>query len=85
LQRPEKTIPRIEGGHHQDWIRACKGGKPACSNFDYSGGLTEMVLLGNLAIRAGRKLYWDGPNMRVTNYPEANQFIRCSYRDGWTL
>ncbi len=85
FQQPEKTIPRIEGGHHQDWIRACKGGKPACSNFDYAGPLTEMVLLGNLAIRAGRKLYWDGPNMRVTNYPEANQFVRCSYRDGWTL
>lgn len=82
--RPPKTIPRVEG-HHKDWIQACKGGKPACSNFDYAGPLTEMVLLGNVAIRTGKKLCWDGPNMRVTNVPEANEYIRRQYRAGWTL
>jgi predicted dehydrogenase len=84
-ERPAKTMPRIEGGHHQDWLRACKGGKPACSNFDTAGPLTEMVLLGNVAVRAGRKIFWDGPNMRCTNLPEANQYLRREYRAGWTL
>jgi hypothetical protein len=84
-QRPAKTIPRIEGGHHQDWLRACKGGKPACSNFDSAGPLTEIVLLGNLAVRTGRKVLWDGPNMKCTNLPEANQYVRRQYRQGWVL
>jgi len=83
-KRPPKTIPRVKG-HSQDWIEACKGGKPACSNFNYAGPLTEMVLLGNVAIRTGKKLYWDGPNMRVTNIPEANKYLRREYRAGWTL
>ncbi|MHC4302215.1 MAG: Gfo/Idh/MocA family protein [Planctomycetota bacterium] len=83
-ERPPKTIPRVEG-HHKDWLNACKGGKPACSNFDYSGPLTEAVLLGNLAIRAGKRLEWDGENMRVTNVPEANRYVRRDYRAGWTL
>lgn len=83
--QPEKTIPRVEG-HHQDWVRACKEGKnPPSSNFEYAGPLTEMVLLGNLAIRAGRKIYWNGPEMKCTNYPEVNQYVRREYREGWTL
>jgi predicted dehydrogenase len=87
-KQPPKTIPRVpdgRGGHKQDWVRACKGGEPASSNFDYSGPLTEAVLLGNLAIRAKDKLYWDGPNMKVTNIPEANEFVHRRYRHGWTL
>ena len=84
--RPPKTIPRIEGSHEQDWVRACKGGPAASSNFDYSGPLTETVLFGNLAPRfPGRKLLWDGANMKVTNEPEANQFIHRQYRQGWSL
>ncbi len=83
-QKPGKTIPRVKG-HHQDWIQACKGGTPACSNFDVSGPLTEIVLLGNLAIRTGRRIEWDGANIKCTNYPEANNFVRREYREGWTL
>jgi len=83
-KQPEKTIPRSIG-HYQEWIEACKGGKPAGANFDYAGPLTEVVLLGNVALRAGTKLYWDAPNMRITNVPEANQFLRTEYRKGWTL
>ena len=83
-KRPPKTLPRSIG-HHKEWIEACKGGKAAESNFDYSGPLTEVVLLGNLAIRAGKKLYWDGANMKVTNVPEANEYIQHEYRQGWTL
>lgn len=88
-KRPPKTLPRIEGdvgGHEKNWARACKGGEPACSNFDYAGFLTEAVLMGNLAIRnPGQRLDWDGPNMTVTNLPEANEYVRRQYRQGWTL
>jgi predicted dehydrogenase len=83
-KRPDKTIPRVEG-HHQDWLRACKGGKTACSSFDYSGPLTETVLLGNVAIRLRKKIYWDANNLRCANAPEADEFIRREYRKGWTL
>jgi len=83
-KQPEKTIPRSTG-HHREWIEACKGGKPAGANFDYAGPLTEVVLLGNVALRAGVKIYWDAPNMRITNVPEANGFLHTEYRQGWTL
>jgi predicted dehydrogenase len=85
FNRPEKTLPRVNGSHQQEWIDACKGGKPACSNFDYSGPLTEVVLLGNLALRTQGRLMWDGPNMRVTNNDAANQFVKREYRNGWML
>jgi len=84
---PPKTIERIPKGmnHEGDWLRACKDGKPASSNFDVAGYLTEIVLLGNLAIRTGEQLDWDGPNMTVTNVPEANQYVKRQYRSGWSL
>ena len=82
---PAKTLPRSQG-HHQDWILACKGGKPASSNFNYGGPLTEMVLLGVLAVcNQNRKLIWDVKNMRITNDEEANKYINPPYREGWTL
>jgi hypothetical protein len=87
--RPPKTIPRIDAGsdgHEADWIRACKDGKPACSNFDYSGPLTETVVMGNLAmLNPGKKLEWDGQNMLVTNDREANEYVKPQYRGGWSL
>jgi len=83
-KRPPETIPRVKG-HHKDWVRACKGGKPACSNFDYAGPLAEVVLLGNVALRVSGKLYWDGPNMRFINNDEANKYLHRKYRRGWTL
>jgi hypothetical protein len=83
-KRPAKTIARTEG-HHRDWIDACKSGGKACGNFDYAGLLTEVVLLGNVALRTGKKLEWDGPNMKATNAPEADKYIRPAYRDGWSL
>ncbi len=89
LKAPEKTLPRIpkgEDGHEQDWIRSCKDGKLSSSNFDYSGPLSEMVLMGNLAVRfPGRLLLWDGDGMKVTNDAEANAYVRRQYRDGWSL
>ena len=83
-KQPEKTIPRSIG-HCAEWIEACKGGKPAGANFDYAGPLTEVVLLGNIAIRTGKKLYWDGPNMRCANVPEANAYVTKEYRKGWSI
>lgn len=79
-----KTLPRVVD-EDAEWIAACKGGPAALSNFDYSGLLTEFVLLGNLAIRTGEKLDWDGENMKATNCPAADQYVRREYRKGWKL
>jgi predicted dehydrogenase len=88
-KRPRKSLERIpEGadGHEKDWIRACKGGKPASSHFEYSGPLSEMVLMGNLAVRfPDRQLLWNGEAMEVTNDADANAYVRRQYRDGWHL
>jgi len=81
---PRKTLPRgssVTG----EWIAACKGGGPASCNFDVAGLITEVVLLGNIAIRTGKKLYWDAENMRITNDEGANKYIREPYRSGWSL
>jgi predicted dehydrogenase len=82
-QAPKPTLPRSPG-HHAEWIRACKGGPPAMSNFDYSGPLTEMALLGNVALRAGERVTWDAAHLRATP-TSAQRFIRREYRQGWTL
>jgi predicted dehydrogenase len=89
--KPPQKLPRSPG-HHKEWINACKGGDPARSNFDWAGPLTEVVLVGNIALKMekqlyekGLKLHYDGPNMKVTNLPEANKYIRDEYREGWSL
>jgi len=84
FKQPEKTLPRSPG-NDREWIEACKGGQPGGANFEFEGPVTEAVLLGNVALRAGRKLYWDGSNMKATNAPEAQQYVRGEYRQGWTL
>jgi predicted dehydrogenase len=80
---PPKTLPRVAGGHFAEWIRACKGGTPAGSNFEYSSRLTESVLIGNIAIRAKRRIEWDSAAMRVTNLESANAFVTTPYRPGF--
>ncbi|MFQ6036132.1 MAG: Gfo/Idh/MocA family protein [Sedimentisphaerales bacterium] len=89
--KPPQLLPRSPG-HFVEWIEACKGGKPAGSNFDHAGTLAEVVLLGNVALRpelreklTRTRLLWDGPNMKITNVPEANEFLHRKYREGWTL
>jgi len=80
---PAETVPRIpESNPYEDWIRACKGGDPACSNFEYSGPFTEWALTGNIALRYDKKLEWDAKNMLVTNLSEANRYVTRTYRDG---
>jgi predicted dehydrogenase len=81
---PPRALPQSPG-HYEEWLEACRGGTPALSNFDYAGRLTETVLLGNVAIRAGKKIEWDAEKMQVTNVPEANPFVKREYRKGWTL
>ena len=83
--RPPKTIPRVTGGHHRDWIDAIKEGRPAGSNFDYAGPFTEAILMGIVALRTGERLYWDGPNMKPTNYADAEPYIVPEYYNGWEL
>jgi len=83
--RPEKTIPRVEGTHEQDWVRACKDGKKAGACFEYSGPLTEICLLGNVAKRLDTRIAWDAANLRVINNPAAEVLIRRPYREGWAL
>ncbi|MGY8770259.1 MAG: Gfo/Idh/MocA family oxidoreductase [Pirellulales bacterium] len=81
---PEPFIPRSTG-HHKDWLIACKGGAATLSNFEYAGLLTEANHLGNVAYRSGKKIEWDTKEMRATNAPDAEQFIRRDYRKGWKL
>lgn len=69
--------------HHLEWIAGCKGGPTPYSNFDIAAYLTEIILLGCVAMRAGQKLHWDGPNMRATNAPGLTHFIRRDNRKGW--
>jgi predicted dehydrogenase len=87
-----QTLPRNgrgDDGMKAEWVEAIRSAKPetALSNFDYAALLTETILLGNVAIRSGegKKLEWDGPNMKVTNNPEAERFIRTEYRKGWQV
>jgi hypothetical protein len=83
------TLPRpqvVEGDIVvQEWIKACKGGPAASCNFNTGGELTEIALLGNIATRTGKKIYWDPEKLEITNNSEANGYIRESYRSGWSL
>ncbi len=72
-------------GIYQEWIRACKGGKPASASFEYAVPLTTIVLLGNLAVRTGEAIEWDPASFRVTNKSLPNQYLHEEYRKGWSL
>jgi hypothetical protein len=86
-------LPPSPGGHFVEWINACKGKNPlAGSNFDFAGPLTEVVLLGNVALRSSirkllpqHKLEWDAAAFKFTNLDVANQYLRRQYRTGWSL
>jgi predicted dehydrogenase len=84
-QRPPKTLPRSVG-HHKEWLLACRTGSSTRSNFGFAGPLTEAVLLGMVCVRnGGDKIYWDSANLKVTNDPDANQYLHYQYRPGWEL
>jgi predicted dehydrogenase len=85
---PSETLPRNgrgDDGMKAEWVAAIKGGAPAMSNFGYAGLLTETILLGNVAMRVGKRLEWDGEALKCTNCPEAAQYIKREYRKGWTV
>ncbi len=86
-QEPSKTLARAAGGHHREWIDACKGsGSRPFSSFDYAATLTETVLLGNSAMRvSGKKLDFDAEKLAFTNDDRANQYLTRTYRDGWKV
>jgi hypothetical protein len=84
FKRPPKTLERSKG-HHRDWLDACKGGKPASANFGYGAGLTEMGLLGLVAMRVRKKMEWDAPAMKSPSAPEADRYLKESYRPGWEI
>ena len=69
----------------REWIEAIQGGDPTLSNFDFASGLTESMLLGNVAVRLGKSLDYDGKSGTVTNIPEAAKMIARTRRKGWEL
>lgn len=84
---PDKKLPRLKGTHQQDFLRALKEGKKASSDFEYGAALTEMLLVGLLAERAGlgSKVEWDPAAMKCTNVPDVNALVTRQYRKGWEL
>lgn len=93
LQAPKGPLPFASGfsrepasiRHYEEWIAACKGGSPTSCPFGYGGPLTELVLLGNVAYRAGEAFQWDAKNLKAIHCPKAEPLLRRSYRKGWTL
>lgn len=81
---PPKTLER-RSGTWGEWVEAIKGGEPAGCNFDWAGIITEAVLLGNIAIRAGKGLRWDAEKMTFANSKTANELVKPVYRSGWSL
>jgi hypothetical protein len=79
---PQPILTRSPG-HYHDWIRACKGGAPSCSNFDIASPFVEWMLLGVIALRVEGKLEWDPAKMRITNNATANQYLKPYVRKGW--
>ena len=86
-ERIGKSFPRVDVGHEVNWARACKRETEASSPFEYAARLTEVMLLGIVALRAGqgRRILYDGNAMKVTNLPEANQYLTREYRAGWEV
>jgi hypothetical protein len=91
-KRPVRKIPLVKetdwtkGNRHiQEWISACKAGRQPCASFEHSAPLTEMVLLGNVALRAGKPIEWDAAKMHLTGAAGADRFLRRQYRKGWSL
>lgn len=83
-QRPEKSIPESPG-FHQEWINACKGGEAATCDFRYSGPLSEAVLLGNVAYRAGGGFDWDAKNLKASGNPAVDPYLKSHVRKGWEI
>ena len=85
-KQPAKTLPRVRAGHYNDWLDAIKEGRKAGSDFSYGGPLTEIAQLGIIATKMlGTKLEWDAANMKFPNCPDADQYLKPPFREGWSL
>jgi hypothetical protein len=86
-QAVPKTLPRIDVKHEVNWAMACKGQAKESSPIDYAAQLTETMLLGIVALRAGqgKKILYDAEKMQITNAPDANQYLTREYRSGWSV
>jgi hypothetical protein len=82
---PKPTLARIKTSHEVNWSNACKGHGEASTPFEYAAKLTEVMLLGVVALRAGTKIHYDAANMKVTNSKEANDLLKREYRRGFSL
>jgi hypothetical protein len=83
--KPAERLPRIPNESHQmNWVDAAKGKTAASCPFEYAAKLTEVMLLGVVALRAGKRIEYDAANMRVTNVPAANQYLEREARAGWS-
>jgi len=83
----EQTLDRIDVSHGMNWVNACKGlNEPSCP-FDYAGPLTELMLLGVIALRTeyGKKFYWNDDTGQFSNSTDADQLLHREYRRGWEL
>jgi len=83
--RTQDTLIPPLGDFQKQWINACKGSLKTACDFDYAGNMIEMMLLGLVAYRVGKKISYDGVTGRVTDSPEANELLSRKYREGWTL
>jgi hypothetical protein len=81
---PTQSLTRSPG-HYRDWLRACKGGDPACSNFSVAGPFTEWIVMGVIALHFEGKLEWDAAKMEFSNNKEANSYIKPTFRKGWSF
>lgn len=81
-KRVAKTFPRTRG-IHRDWVDSIKNGKKSCSDFSYSGPLTEAILLGTLAIRTGKTVNWNAEKLEIIDNPEAAKLVHLEARPGW--
>jgi hypothetical protein len=82
---PGASVGSNHQAHLRDWVRACKGGAPACSNFSIGGPYTEWLVLGAAAIHYEGKLLWDNEKCEISNNKEANQWVTPTYRHGWEV
>ena len=82
--RLPKTLESY-GDHMESWVKACREGTPTASNFDFAARVTEVALLGSIALRMGRKLEWDAEKMCFPNEPAADKYLRVELRKGWAI
>ena len=81
-----RKMPEIRSKDHWgEFVEACRGRAKTTAPFSYSGPLTETCLLGNIAKRVDARIVWDAENLKITNLPEANRYVRTEYRKGWEL